>query len=435
MSKSHRSERSSLRLHLGLALGAAVILAGGVGGWGGTAEIAGAVIAPGTLVVDSNAKKVQHPTGGIVAELHVRDGDQVNAGALLVRLDETVTRANLAMVLKSLDELAARQARLEAERDDEAQVVFPEDLSARAANPAVSRVLAGERVFFELRRAARAGQKAQLNERISQIEELIRGLEEQIVAKDREIELIIQELDGVRELWRKNLVQITRVTTLERDAARLRGERGALISSIAQAGGKITETRLQILQIDQDLRSEVSKELAEIRAKTSELIEKRVAAEDTLKRVDIRAPQDGRVHQLAVHTVGGVIAPGEAIMLVVPGGDVLTVEARIAPHAIDQIRVGQTVVLRFSTFNQRTTPEIGGEVELVSPDITQDQKTGLSYYTVRIALPEREIARLGSLKLVPGMPVEAYIQTGARTAISYLIKPVSDQLMKAWREP
>jgi HlyD family secretion protein len=435
MSKSHRSERSSLRLHLGLALGAAVILAGGVGGWGGTAEIAGAVIAPGTLVVDSNAKKVQHPTGGIVAELHVRDGDQVNAGALLVRLDETVTRANLAMVLKSLDELAARQARLEAERDDEAQVVFPEDLSARGANPAVARVLAGERVFFELRRAARAGQKAQLNERISQIEELIRGLEEQIVAKDREIELIIQELDGVRELWRKNLVQITRVTTLERDAARLRGERGALISSIAQAGGKITETRLQILQIDQDLRSEVSKELAEIRAKTSELIEKRVAAEDTLKRVDIRAPQDGRVHQLAVHTVGGVIAPGEAIMLVVPGGDVLTVEARIAPHAIDQIRVGQTVVLRFSTFNQRTTPEIGGEVELVSPDITQDQKTGLSYYTVRIALPEREIARLGSLKLVPGMPVEAYIQTGARTAISYLIKPVSDQLMKAWREP
>ena len=435
MSKSHRSERSSLRLHLGLALGAAVILAGGVGGWGGTAEIAGAVIAPGTLVVDSNAKKVQHPTGGIVAELHVRDGDQVNAGALLVRLDETVTRANLAMVLKSLDELAARQARLEAERDDEAQVVFPEDLSARAANPAVSRVLAGERVFFELRRAARAGQKAQLNERISQIEELIRGLEEQIVAKDREIELIIQELDGVRELWRKNLVQITRVTTLERDAARLRGERGALISSIAQAGGKITETRLQILQIDQDLRSEVSKELAEIRAKTSELIEKRVAAEDTLKRVDIRAPQDGRIHQLAVHTLGGVIAPGEAIMLVVPGGDVLTVEARIAPHAIDQIRVGQTVVLRFSTFNQRTTPEIGGEVELVSPDITQDQKTGLSYYTVRIALPEREIARLGSLKLVPGMPVEAYIQTGARTAISYLIKPVSDQLMKAWREP
>lgn len=435
MSKSHRSERSSLRLHLGLALGAAVILAGGVGGWGGTAEIAGAVIAPGTLVVDSNAKKVQHPTGGIVAELHVRDGDQVNAGALLVRLDETVTRANLAMVLKSLDELAARQARLEAERDDEAQVVFPEDLSARGANPAVSRVLAGERVFFELRRAARAGQKAQLNERISQIEELTRGLEEQIVAKDREIELIIQELDGVRELWRKNLVQITRVTTLERDAARLRGERGALISSIAQAGGKITETRLQILQIDQDLRSEVSKELAEIRAKTSELIEKRVAAEDTLKRVDIRAPQDGRIHQLAVHTVGGVIAPGEAIMLVVPGGDVLTVEARIAPHAIDQIRVGQTVVLRFSAFNQRTTPEIGGEVELVSPDITQDQKTGLSYYTVRIALPEREIARLGSLKLVPGMPVEAYIQTGARTAISYLIKPVSDQLMKAWREP
>jgi HlyD family secretion protein len=434
MNTSQRSARSSLRLHLGLALGAALILAGGFGGWAGTAEIAGAVIAPGSLVVDTNAKKVQHPTGGIVAEIHVRDGDRVKAGALLVRLDETITRANLAMVLKNLDELAARQTRLEAERDDAAQMTFPEALHARGADPAVSRVLAGERRFFELRHAARGGQKAQLNERISQIAEHIRGLDEQIVGKEREIELIGQELEGVRELWRKNLVQITRVTTLERDAARLRGERGALVSAIAQAKGKITETQLQILQIDQDLRSEVSKELAEIRAKTSELIEKRVAAEDQLKRVDIRAPQDGRVHQVAVHTVGGVIGAGEAIMLVIPGGDMLTVEARIAPPSIDQIRVGQPAVLRFSTFNQRATPEINGEVELVSPDIIVDQKTGVSFYTVRIALPEREIARLRGLKLVPGMPVEAFIQTGARTAMSYLIKPISDQLMRAWRE-
>ena len=203
---------------------------------------------------------------------------------------------------------------------------------------------------------------------------------------------------------------------------------------IAQAKGKITETQLQILQIDQDLRSEVSKELAEIRAKTSELIEKRVAAEDQLKRIDIRAPQDGRVHQLAVHTVGGVITAGEAIMLVVPGGDVLTVEARIAPHDIDQIQVGQHAVLRFSTFNRRTTPEINGEVGRVSADITQDQKTGMSFYTVRIMLPDSEIARLSGARLVPGMPVEAFVQTGERTAISYLIKPMSDQLMRAWRE-
>jgi HlyD family secretion protein len=434
MSRSAGSARSSLRRHLGLGLGAAIVLAGGIAGWAGTAEIAGAVIAPGSLVVDSNVKKVQHPTGGVVGELHVRDGDQVNTGALLVRLDETVTRANLAIVVKSLDELAARQARLEAERDDDERLIFPEELLARSPDPAVLRVLAGEGRLFELRRAARGGQKAQLNERILQTEEQIRGLDEQIVAKVSEIELINQELEGVRELWRKSLVPITRVTTLEREAARLRGERGALVASIAQAKGKITEIQLQVLQIDQDLRSEVSKELGEIRAKTSELVEKRVTAEDQLKRIDIRAPQDGRVHQLAVHTVGGVINAGEAIMLIVPAGDVLTVEARITPHDIDQIQVGQNAVLRFSTFNQRTTPELNGKVGRVSPDITQDQKSGMSFYTVRITLPDSEIARLSDNKLVPGMPVEAFIQTGERTALSYLTKPISDQLMRSWRE-
>jgi HlyD family secretion protein len=435
MSISRWSARSSLRRHLGFGLAAAIVVAGGISGWAAVAEIAGAVIAPGTLVVESNVKKVQHPTGGIVGELYVRDGDHVTTGSLLVRLDETVTRANLAMVLKSLDEFAARQARLEAERDEAEVLPFPEALSARAADPAVSRLLAGESRFFDLRRTARTGQKSQLDERILQIEEHIRGLQQQITAKAREIDFVGQELKGVRELWRMNLVQISRVTTLERDAARLEGERGVLISSIAQAKGKITETKLQILQIDQDLRSEVSKELADIRAKTSELSEKRVAAEDQLMRIDIRAPQDGRVHQLAVHTVGGVIGPAEIIMLVVPGSDVLTVEARIAPHDIDQVRVGQTAALRFSTVHQRTTPEINAEVDRVSPDITQDQKTGTSFYTVRITLPERELARLGGFKPVPGMPVEAFIQTGERTVISYLVKPISDQLMRAWREP
>jgi HlyD family secretion protein len=285
-----------------------------------------------------------------------------------------------------------------------------------------------------MRRAARTGQKAQLNERTLQIEEQIGGLNEQLVAKTSEIEFIKRELESVRELWRKNLVPLTRITALEREAVRLQGERGVLVASIAQAKGKITETQLQILQIDQDLRSEVSKDLAEIRAKTSELVEKRVTAQDQLMRIDVRAPDDGRVHQLAVHTVGGVINAGEVIMLIVPGGDVLAVEARVAPHDIDQIRVGEAAVLHFSSFNQRTTPQLNGEVDRVSPDIIQDQKTGMSYYTVRIRLPYSELARLGGLKLVPGMPVEVFIQTGERTAISYLIKPISDQLMRSWRE-
>src|SRR5262249_19956955 len=237
------------------------------------------------------------------------DGDYVKAGSLVVRLDETVTRANLAVILKSLDEFAARQARLEAERDDENQLIFPEELSTRAADAAVSRLLEGERRFFDLRRAARSGQKSQLAERIQQIEEQIRGLEEQISGKAREIELVNMELKGVRDLWRMNLIQISRLTTLERDAARLIGERGALVSAIAQARGKITETRLQVLQIDQDLRSDVSKELAEIRAKTSELVEKRGTAESRLMRADILAPQVGHVHRLAVRTVCSAVTP------------------------------------------------------------------------------------------------------------------------------
>jgi HlyD family secretion protein len=205
-------------------------------------------------------------------------------------------------------------------------------------------------------------------------------------------------------------------------------------STIAQSKGKIAETELQILQIEQDMRSEVGKDLADIRGKLSELAEKRTTAEDQLSRTEIRAPQDGIVHQLAAHTVGGYIAQGEPIMLIVPKADALTVEAKIAPQDIDQVRLGQNAVLRFSAFNQQTTPELNGEVSLVSADITQDQKTGASFYTVRIATRNDELARLAGLKLMPGMPVESLIQTGSRTAISYLTKPLVDQLTKAWKE-
>src|SRR3954470_21073552 len=266
----------------------------GVGGWAATTEIAGAVVAPGSLVVDTNVKKVQHPTGGVIGELRVRDGDHVQAGDVVVRLDDTQTRANLAIITKSLDELAAKQARDEAERDGAKRVLFPADLLARMKDPEVARVVQGEQRLFEIRRAAREGQMAQLRERVAQLKEQIQGLADQVVAKRREIALIGDELKGVRELWSKNLIPITRVTALERDAARLEGEKGALISTMAQVKGKISETELQILQIDQDLRTEVGKDLAEIRGKTSELVEKKVAAEDLLKRIDIRAPQEGR---------------------------------------------------------------------------------------------------------------------------------------------
>ena len=433
MSKAQSPAQRSIRSHLLGGLAVVALLAGGVGGLAATTELSGAVIAPGSLVVDSNVKKVQHPTGGVVGELRARDGDKVKAGDIVVRLDETITQANLAIVVKSLNELQSRLARLEAERDNVDTVVFPAELLARAGDPELARSMTGERNLFEFRKSARAGQKAQLRERIAQLKEEIQGLTGQVAAKKRETELIGQELEGVRDLWRKNLVQIQRVTALERDAARLEGERGQLIASTAQAKGKISEIELQILQIDQDLRSEVAKDLREVQGKIAELVERKVAAEDQLKRIDIRAPQNGMVHQSTVHTVGGVITPGEAIMLIVPEADALTVEAKLAPQDIDQVRVGQTAALRFSAFNQRTTPELDGVVSRVSADLTTDQRTGAAYYVVRITLSERELARLEGLRLVPGMPVEAFIRTGERTVLSYVMKPFTDQITRSFR--
>jgi len=427
------SAPASIRRQLFAGLAGVIVLIVGLGGWAITTEIAGAVIATGTVAVESSVKKVQHPTGGIVGELLVRDGDHVKAGDVVVRLDGTIARANAAVAARSLDELRARQARLQAELDDSAEIGFPEELSGRSSDATLSRVLAGEQRLFQARRAARAGQKAQLEERIGQLEEQQHAAKEQVAAKKQEIELIQRELESVRTLWQQNLVPISRMTALERDYARLRGEHGALVSSIAQTKGKVTETELQIIQIDQDLRSEDGKEQAEIRGKISELVEKQVAAEDQLKRVDLHAPQDGKVHQLSVHTIGGVVTAGDPIMLIVPE-EKLIAEVRIAPNDIDQIRVGQRAVLRFPGSNQRTTPELNGEVRRISADVTQDQKSSASFYTARIGISDEELARLDGFALVPGMPVEAFLQTGARTVMSFLLKPVADQVTKAWRE-
>jgi HlyD family secretion protein len=424
---------SAIRRYLLSVLLASVLLIVGLGGWAATTQFSGAVVAPGTLVVESDVKKVQHPTGGIVGRLLVGEGHRVKAGDLLVRLDETTARANLSIITDSLDEQTARKARLEAERDDDATIDFS-GFSARVNEPKISRLTSGEQKLFEFRRRSAEGQKAQLRERILQLRQEIDGLSSQVEAKAREITFVMQELKGVRELWEKKLVAITRVTALERDAARLEGERGALQSSIAQSKGKISETELQILQIDQQIKTDVAKDLGEVRAKTTELGERKIAAEDQLMRIEIRAPQDGVVHQLTIHTVGGVISQGEPIMLIVPDHDRLLVEARIPPSEIDQVRLGAKATLRFTSFNQRTTPTIDGEVIRVSADISQDAKSGLSYYTVRIGFTETELRRLGEVKLVSGMPVEAFIQTDERTVFSYLVKPVNDQMARAFRE-
>jgi len=408
----------------------------GIGGWAATSELTGAVIGQGVLVVDSSVKKVQHPTGGVVGELRVREGDKVLAGDILLRLDETQTLANATIVSKSFDELVARQARLEAERDNADQITFPKLLLERTRDPAseAARAIAAERSLFDLRRQARGGQKAQLKERSAQLQEEIKGYLGQAEAKQREVDFVHKELEGVRTLWEKKLVPMNRLTALERDTARLEGERSQLSGMTAQAKGKIAEIELQIIQIDQDLRTEVGKDLIETRSKISELAERKTAAVDQLYRIDIRAPQSGRVHQLTVHTVGGVISPGEQIMLIVPDADALAVEVKIAPRDIDQVYVGQAASMRFAAFDQKTTPEIEGEVSLVSADLVQEQRTGMSYYTARVLLNPEEVARLGNAKLLPGMPVDVFIKTPGRTALSYLIKPLRDQAGRAFKE-
>jgi HlyD family secretion protein len=424
----------SFHLHNLAIVISSVLLVVGLGGWAATTEFAGAVIAQGQIVVNSNVKKVQHPTGGIVGELHVRDGDHVKAGDIVVRLDDTQTRASLAIVIKSLDELTARQAREEAERDEVEVLDFPFDLLARMDNPDVTKAVNGERRQFEIRRQARTGQKSQLRERIAQSNEEIGGYTAQIGSKDDQIDWIKKELVGVNDLWKRGLVPYARVTALERDRSRLEGERGQLVAAVAQAKGKITETELQILQVDRDMRTEVGKDLADIRGKIAELVEKKVAAEDQLKRVDIRAPQDGAVHQLSVYTVGGVIGEGEVIMLIVPAADALDVEAKVQPQEIDQLRIGQPAILRLTAFNQRTTPELNGTVSRISADVSEEQKTSAKYYTIRISVPDSEIGRLKGLQLVPGMPVDAFVQTTPRTVITYLIRPFHDQLARTFRE-
>ena len=429
-----RDSKTAIQRHLWAGLVLLIVLGGGVGGWAASTEIAGAVIAAGVLVVDSNVKKVQHPTGGVVGEIRARDGDRVTIGDVLIRLDETVTRANLTIVLKGLDELIARKARLEAERDGLADIAFPSEFIARTGELQVAAIIAGERKLFDLRQSARIGQKSQLRERIAQLREEIGGIAAQIKAKAQEIVLIQRELTGARDLWEKNLMPITKLTQLEREATRLEGERAQLTATSAQSKGKISELELQIIQVDRDLASEVGKELREVDAKIGEFVERRVAAEDQLKRIDIRAPQDGVVHQSVVHTVGGVINAGEQLMLIVPSADNLIVEAKFAPQDIDQVKVGQHAVLRFTSFNQRTTPELNGVVTRVSADTTVDQRTSASYYTLRISLTREEISRLGEVTLVPGMPVESFVQTGDRKVISYLMKPLSDQVMRAFRE-
>jgi HlyD family secretion protein len=311
---------------------------------------------------------------------------------------------------------------------------MPKEVAEQAESREVVEALESERKLFDLRKAARSGQKAQLRQRVVQLREEIGGIEAQQKAKAQEIVLIHRELVGVNDLWEKKLVPLNRVMNLEREATRLEGERGQLIAAAAQTKGKMSEIELQIIQIDQDVSSEVANQLRDIDSKIGELVERKLTAEDQLRRIDIRAPQDGLVFQSTVHTVGGVIAAGDAIMIIVPEADILAAEIKVDPKDIDRLQIGQPAVLRFVSFDHSMTPEITGAVRRISADASMDQRTGASFFTARISMTAEELARLGNVKMTPGMPVEAFVNTGSRTVISYLVKPLHDQFKRALRE-
>ncbi|RUU03662.1 HlyD family type I secretion periplasmic adaptor subunit, partial [Mesorhizobium sp. USDA-HM6] len=377
--KRPSSNRRSIRRNLLGGTTVVALLVGGAGVWAGTADISGAVISRGAVVVETSEKKVQHPTGGVVGKIFAHDGDHVRAGDILVQLSDTIPRASLAYVTKNLDELYARKSRLEAERDGSERMVLPPELAARMNDPEIAATVASEQRLFDLRRVELSGNKARLRERIEQLGKQIEGYSAQESAKAKEIELINDELVDIRSLVEMKLTLKSKLTEYEREATRIEGERAQLVSSIAQAKGAVAEVQLQVLQLDKEFSSQTGSELRDVEAKIAEFEEKKVAAEDQLSRIDIRAPSSGTVHQSSIHTVGGVISAGDPIMLIVPDTDTLTVEVKAAPQDIDQLSIGQRALLRFTAFNVRTTPETEGVVSMISADVSRDQRTNEVY--------------------------------------------------------
>ncbi len=415
----------------GRVLGVAAVF---VLGWAGLVPLSGAVIVAGTLVVQSSVKKVQHPTGGVVSEIFVHNGSKVKAGDELLRLDETSAHTNLQVVARQLDETRLRISRLNAERDGAKTPHWPTEMSAELTGTERETLLASERDLFSSRASARQGQKDLAQSRIEQLQKQISGLEAQQASNTKQMQITAGELKNVQKLLQQKLVTMDRLTTLQRESARLDGIDGQLSSQIAETRNKVNEARLQGLQADEGFRSDVMRDLNDAEAKEGELIERKAAALDQAKRTIVRAPSSGAVQELAVHTVGGVVSPGEVMMAVVPDGDALEIDARLSPDKIDQVHVGQEAHVRLSAFDTRTTPELAGAVETVSADVVRDPQSAAGYYDIRVSLPASEVSRLGKVHLVPGMPAEVFLQTGSRTMLSYLFKPMSDQLSRMFRE-
>jgi HlyD family type I secretion membrane fusion protein len=425
-----RSFRTGGRVAAGLAFG--VLLLAGAGGWAATAELTGAVIATGTVKVDRNLKAIQHRDGGIVSEIAVREGDFVEAGQILLRLDDVQTRAELSIVRAQLAELAVKKARLLAERDGLERMELPR-LSDDAGQH-IDDVVRGETRLLEGNLRNRKTQTEQLTLSIEQLGEEISGLEAQHAAKLDELAIVEHEHGKIKGLAEKKLIEGSRVFTTNRELARLVGEKAEIEAGIARAKVRISEIRLQIIAVDEAARTEAQRELSAVEPKLAELRERAAAIKDRLHRTDIRAPIAGIVNELTVNTLGGVVTPAEKLVTIVPEDAPLKIEAKLAPTDIDQVRIGQSAKLRFSAFNQRTTPEILGKIAYVSAATSVDQATGQPLYLAEVNISAHELAKLGDNKLRPGMPLEVFISTEDRTAISYLAKPLVDQFQRALRE-
>lgn len=416
------------RVAMSSALVAALVI--GCGGWAAQAKLSGAVIAPGQVAVKRQVKEVQHRDGGIVAEILVENGDGVTAGQTLVRLDETETRVELSIIRSQLAELMGTLARLKAERDGLDAIVFPEGFNADDATAAIA---AGETKLFTENRAMRESQKEQLLLQIAQLEDQISGLEAQLASNESERTIIEKHHRLMTALLDKGLTEGSRVRDAERDLARIDGARGDIVARIAQARGQISETEVKLIGVDNQMRTEAQAQVRDLDARIAELNEREVAAMDRLSRMELKAPVSGIVYDLQIHTVGGVIGAGQTVASLVPDGEDMNVEVRIAPGDIDQVFIGQPTRLRFSAFNQRTTPELEGAVLTIAAAATRDAATGRDFYLATIAVSS-DLTLLGDNKLVPGMPVEVLMTTEERTALSYLVKPLSDQMAKAFRE-
>lgn len=415
---------------------AVLLLVGGLGTWSVMTTISGAIIAPGAIEVEQNRQAVQHPDGGVVQEILVREGDVVEAGQVLIRLDPERLNTERTIVESQLFDLLARRGRLEATRDGAAQITFNKELLAAAAdNPEVAALVESNRKLFAQRRDNLAASVEQLRKRKAQTEAQIDGLDAQLTALNTQAALVAEELDAQIKLQEKGLAQLARVNSLRREKARLEGSAGEIVASKAQAAGRITEIEIEIIRIQAQSREEAIAELSAQEGQELELTERRRAILEQLDRLDIRAPVAGAVHALQVYGERSVIQPAQPLLFIVPQDKPLIIGVQVETIHVDQVHVGQEVALRFSAFDTRRTPEIFGRVISVSPDALNDERTGHSFYRARIEISEGEIEKLpkGSV-LIPGMPVQAYLRTSDKTPLQYLLKPATDYFSKAFRE-